>query len=213
MHFNFCWYGSDFQFTTLWEPVIGSMSLGAQKLNSSGQNSVLNRIQKRKGTGRSLLIFESYMFLGRNVPVFLYVHYSYDFFELIAEFVLKSAFSSLGSRSRPNSITKHWTFVDLTKTWYFNDWTLFERKKLISFRGSGSKLGFYFFLCSAKKNWVCIRIWGQIPELPGNFASGRRFFINIANYGTYFFTSIFLSPSIWSPTNGIQPAKPYSDIF
>ena len=105
------------------------MSLGAQKLNSSGQNSVLNRIQKRKGTGRSFLIFESYMFLGRNVPVFLYVQYSYDFFELIAEFVLKSAFSSLGSRSRPNSITKHWTFVDLTKTWYFNDWTLFEKKK------------------------------------------------------------------------------------
>ena len=194
MHFNFCWYGSDFWFTTLWEPVIGSMSLGAQKLNSSGQNSVLNRIQKRKGTGRSFLIFESYMFLGRNVPVFLYVHYSYDFFELIAEFVLKSAFSSLGSRSRPNSITKHWTFVDLTKTWYFNDWTLFEKKKTNFLSRVRLRL-----LCSAKKNWVCIQIWGQIPELPGNFASGRRFFYKYSQLRDLFFYKHFPEPEYLVP--------------
>ena len=199
MHFNFCWYGSDFWFTTLWEPVIRSMSLGAQKLNSSGQNSVLNRIQKRKGTGRSFLIFESYMFLGRNVPVFLYVHYSYDFFELIAEFVLKSAFSSLGSRSRPNSITKHWTFVDLTKTWYFNDWTLFEKKKkLISFRGSGSDSS-----VQPRKIESVFRSEDRFLNCQEILRVVGVFFINIANYGTYFFTSIFLSPSIWSPTNGI----------
>ena len=157
LHFNLCWYWSDFRFNALWESHQMSVTWSAKTQLSLNPDSKRKEIARWPGTGSRFRLFESHIFLGE---MFFFVHRRYDF--LMGRTTDRGSDLKLQLRSR---------------RWY-NSSLAITLARESSFCGRTTAPG--FCTCRGKLRWRAVKAGEE------SYSPGKLLFAGVINWIIFF---------------------------